>query len=191
MGDRAFLLHYRTDAVGSCSSPSASRRAPLCRRAAPARTEQCARIVLLRRRAAAPGRALPPGRRRLRAAASRSRRCSTRCSPQPTPAELVELRGVRRVSAARAAHRARRHDASIRARSLADTPLSEAARDDGAHRARRAARWSTTSGASSGWSASASCIRHLLTTQVFSGADVRAVPRRRPAPRTVRDVMTR
>jgi len=46
MGDRAFLVHYRTDAVGQLLVSVGVARAPLCRSARD-EGEQCARIVLL------------------------------------------------------------------------------------------------------------------------------------------------
>ncbi|HEU4721349.1 MAG TPA: hypothetical protein VFS59_08300, partial [Gemmatimonadaceae bacterium] len=46
MGDRAFLLHYRTDGAGQLLVAVGVAPTPLCRRL-PGEDEQCARIVLL------------------------------------------------------------------------------------------------------------------------------------------------
>jgi CBS domain-containing protein len=46
MGDRAFLLHYRTDAVGQLVVALGVAGAPICR-VAPDDGEQCARIVIM------------------------------------------------------------------------------------------------------------------------------------------------
>ncbi|HEX2781009.1 MAG TPA: CBS domain-containing protein [Gemmatimonadaceae bacterium] len=46
MGDRAFLLHYRTDAVRDIAVAIGTARAPICRELGD-EGEQCARIVLL------------------------------------------------------------------------------------------------------------------------------------------------
>ena len=138
MGDRAFLLHYRTDA-GSVGALVAIGVASPTAFAAPARTEQCARIVLL---VAAPPRMaarylqVVGGFARLLRTAGAVR---ARCSPRPMPRRLVDARRVRRVSASGAAHRARRDDrpSAHRARRHAAEGSGADAR---AHRARRAAR---------------------------------------------------
>ncbi|MEO6528404.1 MAG: CBS domain-containing protein [Gemmatimonadaceae bacterium] len=187
MGDRAFLLHYRTDGVGQLLVAMGVAPAPLCRTLV-GEEEQCARIVLLL--------AAPP-----RQAARYLQVVSgfARLFRQPElfnailaagdARELVELRAfaeyhlpeqlmVRDVMTD--------HPRTV----LADTPIKEAART----------LVRTGLGALPvideerrivGMVSEREVIRHLLTTQVFSGADVRAAVPPGTKPRTVRDVMSR
>jgi CBS domain-containing protein len=187
MGDRAFLLHYRTDAVGQLLVALGIARAPLCR-SVPGEDDQCARIVLL---VAAPPR---QAARYLQVVGGFARllrrhevfdamlaaRDAAELAELPAFAEyrLPEQLTVRDVMSD--------HPRTV----LADTPLKEAARmlvrtglgalpviDD----ERRVL----------GMVSEREVIRHLLTTQVFSGADVRAAVAPGMASRTVRDVMSR
>jgi CBS domain-containing protein/mannitol/fructose-specific phosphotransferase system IIA component (Ntr-type) len=187
MGDRAFLIHYRTDAVGQLLVAVGVAPAPICR-SLPGEDEQCARIVLL---LAAPPR---QAARYLQVVSGFARllrqpEVFNAIVSSASPAELVELRAfaeyqlpeqltVRDVMTD--------HPRTV----LADTPLKEAARmlvrtglgalpviDD----ERRIL----------GMVSEREVIRHLLTTQVFSGADVRAAVAPGTASRTVRDVMSR
>ena len=187
MGDRAFLLHYRSDAVGQLLVAVGVAPKPLCRTLRD-EDEQCARIVLL---LAAPPRLaarylqVVGGFARL----LRKREVLEAILAAPNAAALVELElfsdyqlheqlTVRDVM-------------TYQPRTvMADTPLKEAARtmvrtglgalpviDDD----RRVV----------GMVSEREVIRHLLTTQVFSGADVRAFSAPGTPARTVRDVMSR
>jgi CBS domain-containing protein/mannitol/fructose-specific phosphotransferase system IIA component (Ntr-type) len=187
MGDRAFLIHYRTDAVGQLLVAVGVAPEPLCRRPL-GEDEQCARIVLM---LAAPPR---QAARYLQVVSGFARllrqpEVFNAIVSSADAAELVELRAfaeyqlpeqltVRDVMTD--------HPRTV----LADTPLKEAARtlvrtglgalpviDD----ERRIL----------GMVSEREVIRHLLTTQVFSGADVRAAVAPGMAHRTVRDVMSR
>jgi CBS domain-containing protein len=187
MGDRAFLLHYRTDAVGQLLVAVGVAPAPLCR-SSNGEGQQCARIVLL---LAAPPR---QAARYLQVVGGfarllRQQDVLAAILAAKSPTDLVELDAlasyqlpeqltVRDVMTD--------HPRTV----LADTSLKEAAKtlvrtglgalpviDD----ERRVI----------GMVSEREVIRHLLTTQVFSGADVRAAVAPGTPARTVRDVMTR
>jgi CBS domain-containing protein/mannitol/fructose-specific phosphotransferase system IIA component (Ntr-type) len=187
MGDRAFLLHYRTDAVGQLLVAVGVAPAALCR-SSNGEGEQCARIVLL---LAAPPR---QAARYLQVVGGfarllRQQDVLTAIHAAESPAELVELNAfesyqlpeqltVRDVMTD--------HPRTV----LADTSLKEAAKTLvrtglGAlpviDEERRVV----------GMVSEREVIRHLLTTQVFSGADVRAAIAPGTPARTVRDVMSR
>src|SRR5215207_7208745 len=187
MGDRAFLLHYRSDGAGQMLVAVGVARTPICRRL-PGEEEECARVVLLI--------AAPP-----RQAASylqvvggfarllRQREVLEAIHGAASAQEFVELEAfatyqlpeqltVRDVMSD--------HPRTV----LADTPLKDAARTmvraglgalpviDAEHRV-------------VGMVSERDIIRHLLTTQVFSGADVRSMMAPGSASRSVRDVMSR
>jgi CBS domain-containing protein len=187
MGDRAFLVHYRSDGSGQLLVALGVARTPLCRRL-PGEDEQCARVVLL---------VVTPPRQAARylqivggfARLLRQREVLDAVHAARTPQQLVDLEvfssyqlpeqlTVRDVMTD--------HPRTV----LADTPLKEAARtmvraglgalpviDD----ERRVV----------GMVSEREVIRHLLTTQVFSGGDVRAAMAPLAGGRTVRDVMSR
>ena len=186
MGDRAFLLHYRTDAVGQLLVALGVAPTPLCRGGA--EDEQCARIVLLiaapPRQAARYLQVVGGFARLLRRQdvfdAMLGARNADDLVALPAFAEyqLPEQLTVRDVMSD--------HPRTV----LAETPLKEAARmlvraGLGAlpviDEERRVL----------GMVSEREVIRHLLTTQVFSGADVRAAGTPGIASRTVRDVMSR
>jgi len=187
MGDRAFLLHYRSDGAGQLLVAIGVAPAPLCRRPV-GEEEQCTRVVLL---------VVTPPRQAARylqivggfARLLRQKDVLDAVHAARSPRELVELEAfaayqlpeqltVRDVMTD--------HPRTV----LADTPLKEAARtmvraglgalpviDD----ERRVV----------GMVSEREVIRHLLTTQVFSGADVRSGLSPLAGPRNVRDVMSR
>jgi CBS domain-containing protein len=187
MGDRAFLLHYRSDGVGQLLVALGVAPEPVCRRPS-GEDEQCARVVILI--------ATPPRQaaRYLQvvggfASLLRHREFVDALHAARTPKEVIELDAfgeyrlpeqlmVRDVMTD--------HPRTV----LADTPLKEAARtmvrdglgalpviDDD----RRLV----------GMVSEREVIRHLLTMQVFSGADVRSAVAPGMGPRCVRDVMSR
>ena len=187
MSDRAFLVHYRTDAVGQLLVAVGIARAPLCR-ATREEGEQCARIVLL---LAAPPRLaarylqVVGGFARL----LRQREVLDAILAAPDPASFVALAPFDGYQLPE--QLTVRDVMSDQPRTVpADTPLKEAARllvrtglgalpvvDDERHVL--------------GMISEREVIRHLLSTQVFTGADVRGAIAPGTAARRVRDVMSR
>jgi CBS domain-containing protein/mannitol/fructose-specific phosphotransferase system IIA component (Ntr-type) len=187
MGDRAFLVHYRSDGAGRLLVAVGVAPVPLCRRL-PGEEEQCARVVLL---------VVTPPRQAARylqivggfARLLRQQDVLEAVHEAKSAAELVELEafaGYQLPEQLTVRDVMTDHPRTV----LADTPLKEAARtmvraglgalpviDD----ERRVV----------GMVSEREVIRHLLTTQVFSGADVRSMLSPLAGPRTVRDVMTR
>ncbi len=187
MGDRAFLVHYRTDGAGQLLVAVGVAPAPLCR-VVPGEEEQCARVVLL---------IVTPPRQAARylqivgafARLLRQRDVLDAVHAAPSPQALVELEafaGYQLPEQLTVRDVMTDHPRTV----LAETPLKEAARtmvraglgalpviDD----ERRVV----------GMVSEREVIRHLLTTQVFSGADVRSLLSPLSGPRTVRDVMSR
>jgi len=187
MGDRAFLLHYRSDGAGRLLVAFGVARAPLCRRPA-GEDEECARVVLL---------VVTPPRQAARylqivggfARLLRQDDVLAEVHAAASPQELVELPAFAGYQLPE--QLTVRDVMTDRPRTVdADTPLKEAARTmvrvglgalpviDGDRRV-------------VGMVSEREVIRHLLTTQVFSGADVRSSPSPVAGPRTVRDVMSR
>jgi CBS domain-containing protein len=187
MGDRAFLVHYRTDAVGQLLVAVGVSRTPICRSSRD-EPDQCAGIVLL---LAAPPRLaarylqVVGGFARL----LRQRDVLDAILAAPNPAALV---GLEPFAAYQLPEQLTVRDVMTdHPRTVpADTPLKEAARllvrtglgalpvvDDERHVL--------------GMVSEREVIRHLLTTQVFSGADVRGAVAPGAATRRVRDVMSR
>ena len=187
MGDRAFLLHYRSDGAGQLLVAVGVAPAPLCRRPS-GEEEQCARVVLL---------VVTPPRQAARylqivggfARLLRQQEVLESVHAAPSARELVELEafsGYQLHEQLAVRDVMTDHPRTV----LAETPLKEAARtmvraglgalpviDD----ERRVV----------GMVSEREVIRHLLTTQVFSGADVRSALSPLAGPRTVRDVMSR
>ena len=187
MGDRAFLLHYRSDGAGQLLVAIGVAPAPLCRRP-PGEDVQCARVVLLvvtPPRQAARYLQIVGGFARLLRQDDVLEAVHAAASPQA----LVELDAFARYQLPEqltVRDVMTDHPRTV----LAETPLKEAARtmvraglgalpviDD----ERRVV----------GMVSEREVIRHLLTTQVFSGADVRSSLSPLSGPRTVRDVMSR
>jgi CBS domain-containing protein/mannitol/fructose-specific phosphotransferase system IIA component (Ntr-type) len=187
MGDRAFLLHYRSDGAGQLVVAIGVAPAPLCRRP-PGEDEQCARVVLLvvtpPRQAARYLQIVGGFARLLRqdvvledvhAATSAQALFELDAFAQYQLPEQLTVRDVMTD-----------HPRTV----LAETPLKEAARTmvraglgalpviDEEHRV-------------VGMVSEREIIRHLLTTQVFTGPDVRSSLSPLSGPRTVRDVMSR
>ena len=187
MGDRAFLQHYRSDAVGQLLVAVGVAQTPLCRRL-PGEEERCARVVLLivtpPRLAARYLQVVGGFARLLRQGEVLESMHAARSSQELVDLEafavyqLPEQLTVRDVM-------------SDQPRTvLADTPLKEDARTMvraglGALPVIDAERRVV------GMVSERDIIRHLLTMQVFSGADVRSVMAPGTPPRSVRDVMSR
>lgn len=187
MGDRAFLLHYRTDAVGQLLVAIGVSGEPLCFRSGE-EEEKCARIVLL---------IVTPPRHAARylqvvgafARLLRKPDVLSAILAAPDPATLVELESfaeyqlpeqltVRDVMSD--------HPMTVRI----DSPLREVARTlvrtglgalpvvDDEERVL-------------GMVSEREVIRHLLTIQAFTGSDARIAAPPTIGTKTVRDVMTR
>jgi CBS domain-containing protein len=187
MSDRAFLVHYRSDAVGQLLVSIGIARAPICR-VARDDGEQCARIVLL---VAAPPRLaarylqIVGGFARL----LRQREVLDAILGASDPAAFVALEAFDRYELP--AQLTVRDVMTEQPRTIpADTPLKEAARmlvrtgigalpvvDEERHVL--------------GMVSEREVIRHLLSTQVFTGVDVRSAMAPGTATRSVRDVMSR
>ena len=187
MGDRAFLLHYRSDGAGQLLVAMGVARTPLCRRV-PGEDEQCARVVLLI--------ATPPRQaaRYLQVVGGfarllRQREVLEAILGAGSARELVDLEAFATYQLPE--QLTVRDVMSDQPRTvLADTPLKEAARTMvragvGALPVIDAERRVV------GMVSERDIIRHLLTTQVFSGADVRSMMTPGSASRSVRDVMSR
>ena len=187
MGDRAFLLHYRSDGAGQLLVAMGVARTPLCRRV-PGEDEQCARVVLLI--------ATPPRQaaRYLQVVGGfarllRQREVLEAILGAGSARELVDLEAFATYQLPE--QLTVRDVMSDQPRTvLADTPLKEAARTMvragvGALPDIDAERRVV------GMVSERDIIRHLLTTQVFSGADVRSMMTPGSASRSVRDVMSR
>ncbi|MFL5618800.1 MAG: CBS domain-containing protein [Gemmatimonadaceae bacterium] len=187
MGDRAFLLHSRTDAVGRLLVAVGVSPTPICRPTAEG-GEECARVVLL---IAAPPRhaarylQIVGGFARL----LRQQDVLDAVHAATSPRALVELEafaGYQLPEQLTVRDVMTDNPRTV----LAETPLKEAARTmvraglgalpviDGEQRV-------------VGMVSEREVIRHLLTTQVFSGADVRSTLSPLSGPKTVRDVMSR
>ena len=187
MGDRAFLLHYRTDAVGQLLVAVGVAAKPICRRS-PDGADECARVVLL---VAAPPR---HAARYLQVVGGFARLLRQRdvldavldAADAPGFVELASFADYKLPE-----QLAVRDVMSEQPRTIsAESPLKEAARilvrtglgalpvvDDD----RRVI----------GMVSEREVIRHLLSTQAFTGPDARVTPPTGSAPKTVRDVMTR
>ena len=187
MGERAFLLHYRTDAVGQLLVGIGVSRTPLCFRSGDD-SEQCARIVLL---------IVTPPRHAARylqvvgafARLLRKPEVLSAILAAPDPATLVDLEsfaGYQLPEQLTVRDVMSDHPLSVRA----DTPLREVART----------LVRTGLGALPvvdddervlGMVSEREVIRHLLTVQAFTGSDARVAAPPRSGSKCVRDVMSR
>jgi CBS domain-containing protein len=187
MGDRAFLLHYRTDAVGQLVMAVGVGAAPICREAAEGET-QCARVVLM---IAAPPRhaarylQVVGGFARL----LRKNEVMDTVLGAADAAAFVDIDGF---GAYRLPEQLTVRDVMSEQPRIveADAPLKDAART----------LVRTGLGALPvvdedrrviGMVSEREVIRHLLNVQAFGGADARAASPAASSARTVRDVMTR
>lgn len=187
MGDRAFLLHYRTDAVGQLLVAVGVARVPLCRQSLEGK-EECARVVLL---VAAPPRhaarylQVVGGFARL----LRQREVLDAVLGVPDAGAFVDLTSFAEYKLPE--QLAVRDVMSEQPRTIsAESPLKEAARilvRTGLGALPVVDEESRVIGMVS----EREVIRHLLSTQAFTGPDARVVSPTGAAPKTVRDVMTR
>lgn len=188
MGDRAFLLHYRTDAVGQLVVALGVSRTPICRQSGEGGGEQCARIVLM---IAAPPR---HAARYLQVVGGFARllRTADVLAAVLATTDAEALVGLDCFAAYKLPEQLTVRDVmSDQPRTIApDAPLKEAART----------LVRTGLGALPvvdedrrviGMVSEREVIRHLLSVQAFHGADTRALAPAASASRTVRDVMTR
>jgi CBS domain-containing protein len=187
MGDRAFLLHYRTDSVGQLVMAMGISRTPVCRQSTD-EGEQCARIVIM---IAAPQRhavrylQVVGGFARLlrqpevlEAVVGTSDSAALVSLPFFADYKLPEQLMVRDVMS----EQPRTVDAEAplkeAARTLARTGLGALPVVDADRRV-------------IGMVSEREVIRHLLSVQAFTGPDARAVSPAASGAKTVRDVMTR
>ena len=187
MGDRAFLLHYRTDAVGQLLVGFGVAAQPLCFRSGD-EEERCARIVLLI--------ATPPrhAARYLQVVGAFARllrkpdvvEAILGASDADTLVELESFTGYQLPEQLTVRDVMSDHPTTVRA----DAPLREAAR----------MLVRTGLGALPvvdeeervlGMVSEREVIRHLLTVQAFTGPDARVAAPAVSGSKTVRDVMTR
>jgi CBS domain-containing protein/mannitol/fructose-specific phosphotransferase system IIA component (Ntr-type) len=187
MGDRAFLLHYRTGAVGQLVVALGVARSPICRQSGE-EGEQCARIVIM---VAAPPRhaarylQVVGGFARL----LRNAEVMEAVLAAPDAASLVELEAFSQYRLPeQLAVRDVMNDQPFTV--TADVPLKEVARTlvrtglgalpvvDAEHRV-------------IGMVSQREVIRYLLQVQAFTGPDARVAARPATGGKTVRDVMTR
>ena len=187
MGDRAFLVHYRTDAVGQLVLAVGITRAPVCREE-PGGPAHCARIVLL---IAAPPRHAARYLQVVGAFARLLRRAEffEAVLAVPDPASLVALPGFEEAKLPE--QLAVRDVMSDQPRTVAaDMPLKEAARTL-VRTGLGALPVIDEDGRVIGMITEREVIRHLLKVQAFTGPDSRAAAPSTPGTKTVRDVMTR
>ena len=187
MGDRAFLLHYRTDAVGQLVAAVGVARAPICRRS-PEEGEQCARIVIM---IAAPPRHAARYLQVVGGFARLLRKAEVMQAvlAAPDAASLVQLDAF---SEYRLPEQLAVRDV------MSDHPLTVAADSSLKDVARTLVR--TGLGALPvvdedqrviGMVSEREVIRYLLHVQAFTGPDARVAAPPASGARTVRDVMTR
>ena len=185
MGDRAFLLHYRTDAVRDIAVAIGTAPDPICRELGDDDT-QCARIVLL---IAAPPRMAARYLQLVGALARLLSRVDTveQVLAQHDPASLAGLRAF--------------HDTELPEQLLVrdimtERPRSVAPDTSAREAAREMVRWRL--GALPvidadqrviGMLAEKDLLRHLMSSYLVDSGTGKGTPL--PAPRTVRDVMTR
>ena len=187
MGDRAFLLHYRTDAVGQLVAAVGVARAPICRQS-PEEGQQCARIVIM---IAAPPRHAARYLQVVGGFARLLRKAEVMQAvlAAPDAASLVQLDAF---SEYRLPEQLAVRDV------MSDHPLTVAADSSLKDVARTLVR--TGLGALPvvdedqrviGMVSEREVIRYLLHVQAFTGPDARVAAPPASGARTVRDVMTR
>jgi len=187
MGDRAFLLHYRTDAVGQLVLSLGVARESICR-AESGDDGQCARIVIM---IAAPPRHAVRYLQVVGAFARLLRRTDffEAMLAAPDAASFVALPGFEEAKLPE--QLAVRDVMSDQPRTVApDAPLTEAARTL-ARTGLGALPVVDDDRRVIGMVTEREVIRHLLKMQAFTGPDARAAAPTTVAAKTVRDAMTR
>ena len=187
MGDRAFLLHYRTDAVGQLVLSLGVARESICR-AESGDDGQCARIVIM---IAAPPRHAVRYLQVVGAFARLLRRTDffEAMLAAPDAASFVALPGFEETKLPE--QLAVRDVMSDQPRTVApDAPLTEAARTL-ARTGLGALPVVDDDRRVIGMVTEREVIRHLLKMQAFTGPDARAAAPTSVAAKTVRDAMTR
>jgi CBS domain-containing protein len=187
MGDRAFLLHYRTDAVGQLLVAIGVSTSPVCQRLSDD-DERCARVVLML--------VTPPrlAARYLQVVAAFARMLRkpeslARITGVSSAAELLELDAI--TSQLLPEQLTVRDVMTYQPRTVrADTPLKEAARTM-VRTGLGALPVVDDDDRVMGMLSEREVIRHLLTTQAFTGHDARSGAAPGAGMKTVRDAMTR
>ena len=185
MGDRAFLLHYRTDAVRDIAVAIGTAPAPICRELADEDT-QCARIVLL---VAAPPRMAA---RYLQLVGALARLLSR----ADTVEQVLAQRDPKSLAAVRAFHDTELPEQLLVRDIMTERPRSVTPETNAREAAREMVRWRL--GALPvvdaderviGMLAEKDLLRHLMSSYLVDSGTGKGTPL--PPPRAVRDVMTR
>jgi CBS domain-containing protein len=187
MGSRAFLLHYRSDAVGQLVLALGVAREPICR-AETGGGEQCARIIIM---IAAPPRHAVRYLQVVGAFARLLRRAAffDAMLAAPDAAALIALPGFEETKLPE--QLAVRDVMSDQPRTVApDTSLTDAARTL-ARTGLGALPVVDDDRRVIGMVTEREVIRHLLKVQAFTGPDARAASPTAVGSKTVRDAMTR
>jgi CBS domain-containing protein len=187
MGDRAFLLHYRTSAVGQLVMAVGVSRTPICRRSSE-EGEQCARVVLM---IAAPPR---HAARYLQVVGGFARllRNDEVLDAVLGASDAAALVGLESFAEYKLPEQLTVRDVmSDQPRTIPpDAPLKEAAKTL-VRTGLGALPVVDDEGRVIGMVSEREVIRHLLSVQAFHGPDARAVAPSASGAKTVRDVMTR
>ena len=185
MGDRAFLLHYRTDAVRDIAVAIGTAPAPICRELADEDT-QCARIVLL---VAAPPRMAA---RYLQLVGALARLLSR----ADTVEQVLAQRDPKSLAAVRAFHDTELPEQLLVRDIMTERPRSVTPETNAREAAREMVRWRLgglpvvdAEQRVIGMLAEKDLLRHLMSSYLVDSGTGKGTPL--PPPRAVRDVMTR
>ena len=185
MGDRAFLLHYRTDAVRDIAVAIGTAPEPICRELGEEDT-QCARIVLL---VVAPPRMAA---RYLQLVGALARLLSK----ADTVEQVLAQRDPKSLASIKAFHDTELPEALLVRDIMTERPRSVAPETSARDAAREMVRWKLgglpvvdAEERVVGMLAEKDLLRHLMSSYLVDSGTGKGTPL--PTPRTVRDVMTR
>jgi CBS domain-containing protein len=185
MGDRAFLLHYRTDAVRDIAVAIGTAPQPICRELGEEDT-QCARIVLL---VVAPPRMAA---RYLQLVGALARLLSK----ADTVEQVLGQRDPKSLASIKAFHDTELPEALLVRDIMTERPRSVAPETSARDAAREMVRWKLgglpvvdAEERVVGMLAEKDLLRHLMSSYLVDSGTGKGTPL--PTPRTVRDVMTR
>ena len=185
MGDRAFLLHYRTDAVRDIAVAIGTAPEPICRELGEEDT-QCARIVLL---VVAPPRMAA---RYLQLVGALARLLSK----ADTVEQVLGQRDPKSLASIKAFHDTELPEALLVRDIMTERPRSVAPETSARDAAREMVRWKLgglpvvdAEERVVGMLAEKDLLRHLMSSYLVDSGTGKGTPL--PTPRTVRDVMTR
>ena len=185
MGDRAFLLHYRTDVVRDIAVAIGTAPQPICRELGEEDT-QCARIVLL---VVAPPRMAA---RYLQLVGALARLLSK----ADTVEQVLGQRDPKSLASIKAFHDTELPEALLVRDIMTERPRSVAPETSARDAAREMVRWKLgglpvvdAEERVVGMLAEKDLLRHLMSSYLVDSGTGKGTPL--PTPRTVRDVMTR